>query len=301
MLVPESEMKWASLRPTPDKYDFTAPDWMLNFAQNNGLLMRGHTLVWHEALPKWFPETVITTNAERIMSEHITTVVSRYAGKIHSWDVVNEAINPWDKRSDGLRNTPWLKLLGPKYVETAFRTAAATDPGAMLVLNQNHLEYDTPGDEATRNATLNLLRRFKKDRVPVHALGIESHLTSSEPRFNANRFRNFLKQVADLDMKILITELDIDDQKFAADIAERDKIVAEKYHEYLSAALSEPAVISVLTWGLSDRSTWLSGYKPREDKLPVRVLPFDSNLNYKPAFHAIAKAIDGAPDRTRQR
>ena len=297
ILVPESELKWARLRPAPDKYDFAQADWMMEFARENSLLLRGHTLVWHEALPKWFPEVVTPKNAEKFLREHIKTVVGRYVGRMHSWDVVNEPIASWDRRPDGLRNTPWLKLLGPQYIEIAFHAAAAADPKAMLVLNQNHLEYDTKDDEEIRSATLRLLEGLKKRGVPIHALGIESHLTGDETRFNPAKFRRFLQQVADLDLKILITELDVEDQKLTADVGMRDKIIAEKYAEFLSAALAEPAVIAVITWGLSDRSTWLSSYKPREDRQPVRTLPFDKDLRPKPAWHAIAKAIGNASGR----
>jgi len=297
ILVPESELKWARLRPAPDRYDFTQADWIAEFARKHDMLLRGHVLVWHDALPKWFSEVVTPKNAEKIMLEHIKTVAGRYEGRMHSWDVVNEAIASWDKRPDGLRNSPWLKLLGPRYIETAFRAAAEADPKALLVLNQNHLEYDTSGDEATRTSVLRLLENLKKRNVPVHALGIQAHLRSDETRFAPVKFRRFLRQVADLDLKIMITEMDVDDQKLPADPGSRDRIVADKYYEFLSAALAEPAVTSVITWGLSDRYTWLSSYKPRGDKLPVRTLPFDTDLHPKPAWHAIAKALDSAPKR----
>jgi len=298
ILVPEWDLKWKALRPTPDSFDFSRGDWLVKFAQTHGLLFRGHTLVWHEDLPQWFAGTVNSQNAKQILVKHIATVVKHYAGKIHSWDVVNEAILPGDKRPDGLRDSPWLNFLGPDYIEIAFRAAAEADPQALLVYNQNRLEYELPDNEASRTAVLRLLERLKSRGTPVQALGLQSHLRADETKFNPTKLRTFLKEVADLGLKILITEMDVTDQKLPLNAGVRDRIIARVYEDYLSAVLEEPAVIAVLTWGLSDRYTWLSDYKPREDKAPVRPLPLDAELKRKLAWNAIARAFEKAPMRS---
>ncbi len=121
ILVPEWEVKWRALRPTPTDFYFDTFDWLINFSQQNSMLFRGHNLVWHEDLPSWFQSTVNSRNAEEILLDHIGTVVSRHAGKIHSWDVVNEPISIWDKNPDGLRtSSPWYELLGPKLYRYRF-------------------------------------------------------------------------------------------------------------------------------------------------------------------------------------
>lgn len=297
MLVPEDELKWRNLRPTPNSFDFTQSDWLARFARTHNMLFRGHTLVWHAKLPKWFKSTVNRQNAEQIMLKHITTVAGHYAGKIHSWDVVNEAVSPKDGRSDGLRNTPWLKFLGSDYIDIAFRTAAQADPKALLVYNDYSMEYDTPKDEAKRTAVLKLLERLKSKGTPVHALGIQAHLWGGETRFNALKLKAFLKNVADLGLKIMITELDVTDKKLANNVKVRDRLIAGIYKEFLSVVLDEPAVIAVLTWGLSDRYTWLTEKEPRKDGTPVRPLPLDELLKRKLAWNAIARAFDSAPVR----
>ncbi|MBA3921821.1 MAG: endo-1,4-beta-xylanase, partial [Nostocaceae cyanobacterium] len=156
ILVPEWGLKWSTpdkpLRPSPDSFDFRAADQSLEFALANGLLFRGHTLVWHESLPDWFSKTVNHQNAREFLATHIQTVVGRYAGKIHSWDVVNEAIEPSDGRSDGLRSSPWLEFLGSDYIDLAFRMASQADPKALLVYNDYGLDYDTDEAEAKRTA-----------------------------------------------------------------------------------------------------------------------------------------------------
>lgn len=297
ILVPENGLKWRALRPSPDQFDFTKTDWLFGFAETHRLQMRGHTLVWHLSLPRWFSETVNQRNAERYLVNHIESVAGRYAGKVHSWDVVNEAIEVPDDRPDGLRKSPWLEFLGEEYIDLAFRVAAQSDPNALRVYNDYGLQYDTSSHIAKRRAALRLLERLKAKDTPIQAFGIQSHLRASETRFNAQKLRQFLQDIASMGLKILITELDVSDQGLPADIANRDRLVADAYREYLDVVLDEPAVIAVLTWGLSDRYTWLSEFKPREDGLPVRPLPLDENLERKPAWYAIAQAFDNAPAR----
>ncbi len=299
ILVPGLELKWSSpykpLRPSPDKFDFTAGDWMAKFAKTHGLLFQGTTLVWHDALPSWFKDTVNPQNAEQFLIKHIKTVVEHYAGQMHSWVVVNEAIEPTDERSDGLRKTPWLEFLGPDYIDLAFRVAAKADPKALLLYNDYGLEYDNGKDEAKRTALLKLLEHLKARGTPIHALGLQAHLWGNETRFNPKKLRDFLSNVASLGLKILITEMDVIDKKSPSDVPVRDRIVARAYEDYLSVVLDEPAVIAVLTWGLSDRYTWLSEFQPRGDGAPVRPLPFNAQLQRKLAWNAIARAFDKAP------
>ncbi|MBD2180979.1 endo-1,4-beta-xylanase [Planktothrix sp. FACHB-1355] len=297
ILVPEGMLKMKGLRPTPTTFNFTRSDWLLDYTQKHNMLFRGHTLVWHNLLPDWFKETVNAQNAEKIMVDHIKGVAGRYAGKMHSWDVVNEAVYPWDGRSDGLRNSPWLDFLGPDYIEIAFRAAAEADPNALLVYNDNRVQYDTREGETMRTVIFKLLERLKSKGVPVQALGIQSHLWGDEVRFNPEKYRKFLSDVASLGLKILITELDVTDLNLPQDEAERDRIVAKTYEDYLSVVLDEPAVVAVLNWGLSDRHTWLSELRARPDGSPVRPLPFDRDLKPKLAWNAIARAFDQARPR----
>ncbi len=288
---------WIVTRPSASTFNFTEPDRFAKFAAKHRLQLRGHPLVWHEALPSWLTTTLTSQNAEQILTQHIDTIVRRYAGKIYAWDVVNEAIEIGDKRADGLRNTPWLKFLGSNYLDLAFRLTAKADPHAKLVYNEFGVEYDTPRDDAKREAVLNLLQQLKSKGTPIHALGIQSHLSGDRQNANFHKFREFLKNVANLGLKIMITELDVMDDKLPLDFDRRDRIIAGIYEDYLSIALAEPAVISVTTWGLSDRYTWLSGFRPRADQAQVRPLPFDREYRPKLVYKAIARAFDRAPIR----
>jgi endo-1,4-beta-xylanase len=297
ILVPERELKWRILRPRPSAYNFAPADQLLKFAQANQMKMRGHTLVWHEALPTWVDSSLNSVNAKQLLSDHITTVVKHYAGQMHSWDVVNEAIEPKHGREDGLRHSPWLTMLGPEYIDYAFRVAAEADPKALLTYNDFGVDYDTPFGRKKRTLVLNLLRQLKDRGTPIHALGIQAHLHRDRPDFNPDAFATFLQDVADLGLKIMITELDITEKKLPTDIATRDRVIAAAYEDYLSVALAQPAVIAVLTWGLSDRYTWLSQKEARADQTAVRPLPLDEKLKRKPAWNAIARSLNRATPR----
>lgn len=299
ILVPENALKWQALRPSPEVYDFADSDWFAEFARDHDMLFRGHTLVWDKALPDWFEEKVNRRNAEQFLVEHITTVVRHYAGQMHSWDVVNEAVAAErSDRHDGLHSSPWLQFLGKDYIDLAFQVAAEADPETMLVYNDRWLDYDISRDNPQRIAVLNLLEYLKAKGTPVHALGIQAHLNASRyEQFNPEQVRGFLRDVASLGLKILITELDVRDSYVQDTIEVRDRMVARMYEEYLSVVLDEPAVIAVLTWGLSDRYTWLSNFAPRDDGADLRPLPLDRNFNRKLAWNAIARALERAPRR----
>jgi endo-1,4-beta-xylanase len=297
ILVPENDLKWKQLRPNPNEFDFTAGDQLLKFAQQHSMKFRGHTLVWHENLPMWLREQMTSKNAAQLLVNHIQTVVKHYAGKVHSWDVVNEAIKLHDGVRHGLRGTVWLENLGENYIDIAFRTAAEADPNAMLVYNDLNLDGDSRDYENRRTAVLRLLERLKSRGTPVQALGIQGHWRAWEDKFKPEVFRRFLKEVASMGLKIMITEMDVSDRNLPFDIARRDRIVAGIYEDYLSVALDERNVIAVLTWGMSDRYTWLTQKLPRKDRAAVRPLPWDENFNRKLAWNAIARAFDSAPTR----
>ena len=192
--------------------------------------------------------------------------------------------------------------MGGDYVERAFKIAAEVDPKAILTYNDNGLVYSNAFgnsyEEKRRTAVLKLLEKLKAKNTPVHALGIQSHLQGHRNReFDPRKFRQFLSDVASMRLKIIISELDVTYSELPQDIAKRDRLVARAYYEYLSVVLDEPAVTTIVSWGLSDRYTWLSGFSPRSDGAAVRPLLLDSQYLRKPAWQAVAKALQEAPYR----
>ncbi len=296
VLVPEIEMKWRATHPAPDRYDFTRADALMTFAEAQHLRVRGHNLCWHQYNPEWLEATATSENAANLLRTHIQTVAGRYKGRIHSWDVVNEAIKPEHHNPHDMQNSIWLKTLGEDYVDLAFRTAAEADPSALLTYNEYDLERDTPDQQAKRDAVLALLRRMRKKNTPLHALGVQSHLRAHLDESNTWRGLNeFLKEAEKLNLQIYLTELDVDDSELPADIPERDRLVANLYRDYLQNALRHQSVKAVLTWGFTDPDTWLNRHKPRKDGTPQRPLPFDADLHPKPAFFAVRDSLAAKP------
>jgi endo-1,4-beta-xylanase len=284
---------WDRIRPSVSTFDFAEIDYFAKFAATHKLLLRGHPLIWYKDFPDWFSITINQQNAEKIFTNHIQTVVGRYAGRMHSWDVVNEAIEPGDKLPDGFRKSPWLEFLGTDYVDLAFRIAARSDPKALLSYNEWGLEYS----EERQDAVYKLLERLKAKGTPVYALGIQSHLYADRRDFNPVKFKKFLRNVSKLDLKIMITEMDVVDKNLPIDQGLRDRLVAGAYEDYLNVLLAEKSVVAVVNWGISDRYTWLAEVEARQDKSPVRPLVLDRDLKPKLAWNALARAFDRAPRR----
>jgi endo-1,4-beta-xylanase len=302
IVVPENCLKWNMLRPTVDTYNFTDADSLVAFADAHGMKVRGHNFVWHEALPRWFAATVNKDNAQKFLVDHIRTVGGRYKGKIHSWDVVNEAIWIPDGRPDGLRSSsPWFEMLGPGYIDLAFRTAREADPTALLTYNDYSIEYDSEEQGKKRAAVLGLLRRMKADHVPLDALGIQSHVHAVSKDGFSKGVRELLDGAKALGLQVFVTELDVNDDAVATeDMTERDQIVADVYRNYLTTSLYGTEVKAVLTWGVTDKNTWLNNgtkfRKQHPDRLQ-RPLPFDPDYAPTPAFFAMRESFDKAQKR----
>ena len=291
ILVPENAMKWAAVHPAPDRYDFRGADDIVVFAFAHQQRVRGHNLCWHEALPSWFAGTVTRDNAAEFLTQHILTVAGRYAGRLHSWDVVNEAVDPKSGRPDGLRASPWLELIGPGYIEMAFRAARQADSVALLTYNDYAIELDTPEQIEKRGQVMMLVRRLKARGVPIDAVGVQSHLSVGDQP--GEGLLHFVRELHDMGMQVFITEMDVNDRKMPESVAERDAAVARVYRDYLTMMLAEPNVNVALTWGITDRYTWLNNPRyGRTDGKPERPLPFDYDYNPTPAFFAERAAID---------
>ena len=304
MLVPENALKWGPLARQRHKYKFRGADKIAGFAARHGMAMRGHTFLWHDMVPDWLPRDLTEAGGDpaALISRHIETVAGRYRGRMYSWDVVNEAIEPNDGRADGLRNNLFLKALGPGYIELAFRAAARADPGARLILNEYGHEWGWQVGRQRRYATLRLLEGLLKKGAPVHALGLQGHLDpGSEGAMDMRALGRFCDEVADLGLDIEVTELDARDTSISGGLAARDNAVAEAYARFLEVVLARPATKAVVTWGITDRYSWLSRHFPRPDGDRVRGLPYGDDFRRKPAWYALAAALDAAPKRASAR
>jgi endo-1,4-beta-xylanase len=300
-LITSSAFHWAHVAPAPDKTDFSKVEAVQAWAREHELALRGHTLIWGEAAPGWFSDLPSRDAAVKAFSDHVTAMGKHFAGQLHSWDVVNEALKVNEGHADGLRRTVFYDKIGPDYLDLAFRTARAADPKTRLVYNEFDLELDIPEQRDKRRFLLAMIDGFKKRGTPIDAVGLQSHLsTDGMAHFDEKIFAGFLKDLADRGLEIMLTELDVIDRLAPADITSRDAAVAETYRRYLDVALANKAVKTVVIWGLTDRNSWIDWVHEstkRADGLHPRPLPFDEEFRPKPAYFAIAEAFRRAPPR----
>jgi endo-1,4-beta-xylanase len=292
ILAPEYEMKRAIVEQMPDMYDFSGCDAILAFAHAHDMLFRGVPLVWHKRNPDWLEPAVRQTKAESLVTGFIGKTAGHFRGRVHSWDVVNEAIAPEDGRPDRLRNSFWLQVYGPHYIDLAYHAARAADPDALLVYNDWGCELGAPANDRFRAATLDFLEQALARGVPIDALGLQGHMRAFGTPVDQKKLATFLAHVKTMGLRILVTEHDVDDSGGPSDVALRDRAVSDASRRFLDVML-DAGVIAILTWGLSDRFLdspgWqavLAGYRPR-------MLPLDSNLNRKPMWREMAAAFAG--------
>jgi len=285
LLVPERELKWDAIRPSPQRFDFTGYRKLAIFAQENDMAMRGHVLVWHYANPAWLRPELARGNAEKILHTHIKHVLAETAPMIRNWDVVNEAIDIHSPREDGLRETLWLKALGPDYVAQAFQMAHDADGDITLTYNDYGMEQGDGDGSRKRQCILRLLEQCKRNNVPMHALGLQSHLLAHKP-LAGREFTDFLKEVRALGLKVIITELDLDTSQLQGRGDDRVKLAQRYVRTYLDQAQKDGPVDMLLTWGLSDRYSWLRKKNPGM----TGELPLDRDLNHGPLWETLKKS-----------
>jgi len=296
-MTPENAMKMGPIHPKENEYNWANADSIVAFAQRNKLKLRGHTLCWHSQAPGWmFKDSAGNAVSKEVLlqrlKDHITTVVTRYKGKIYAWDVVNEAIS--DSREEYYRNSEWYKICGEEYIAKAFQYAHEADPNALLFYN----DYNEISP-VKREKIFKLVKSLKDAGVPIHGLGLQGHWALSEP--SRSRLDSTLTRYAQLGVTLQITELDVSvypkeheaskrkaeeyDQTFTE---ERENKQMEVYKMCFELFRKHKKSISAVTfWNISDRRSWL-------DNFPVRgrkdyPLLFDKDLKPKKAYWSVVK------------
>jgi endo-1,4-beta-xylanase len=297
VLVPEGEGKPDSLQPEPGRFSLADLQPILDFAARNGQPVRGHTLVWHTALPAWMWATPLE-RLQPVMEAHIAGALALTRGHITDWDVVNEPIaDPDVLPNQDFRDAIWYRAMGERYLDLAFRAARAADPASRLVLNEYGVEASWPRADEKRARLLRALRGMLSRGVPVGAVGIQAHMPLDQP-FAPAPFAAFLRELRGMGLEVLLTELDVIEPEGATlreeDIPARDAAVAERAYAVVSTAVAE-GCRTVLTWGLADPYSWLNLWEParRADGATVRALPLDAAGARKPMWHALARAFEG--------
>jgi endo-1,4-beta-xylanase len=306
LLVPENQLKWQWVRRSPDKFDFRAFDAIADYATGHGFKLRGHTLFWTPTkwYPKWLAETQFRSvaEAEKLLTEHVRTVCSRYGTRIYSYDVVNEAVQP---ETGAIRYTNVTRALGGEaFLDLMFHTTREAAPHAQLVYNDYMSWERNSEDETHMKGVLRLLEGFRKRGTPVDAVGVQSHIRLLKPlgvaaivRESEGPWRRFLDEVVGMGYQLVITEFDVNDRMAPTAVAARDRMVADYARAYLDLMLSYPQLGDVLCWGMCDRYSWLDGFDPRADKTLTRGTPYGANFRPKLLRGAIADAFAHASSR----
>nr|AAL06078.1 beta-1,4-xylanase [uncultured bacterium] len=289
-LTPENQMKWEIIHPTPSTYRFEPADKIVEFAMENKMRVRGHTLVWHQQVPAWvFRDDNGNPVSKEVLlqrlKEHIMKVVGYYKGKVAVWDVVNEAIS--DNPSEFLRDAPWYKIGGEEVIEKAFIWAHEADPNALLFYNDYNLEEPIKRDKAYQ-----LVKKLKEKGIPIHGVGIQGHWLLQWP--TPEMLEESIKKFASLGVKVEITELDVSiyrDRYENANFSknppqDRLEIQAQVYKRIFEVLRRNKNYVSGVTfWGVTDGVTWLDFWPVRGRK--DYPLIFDANQNPKKAFWEI--------------
>jgi endo-1,4-beta-xylanase len=307
-IVAENCMKSESIQPEEGRFDFNLADQFVAFGEENGMHINGHTLIWHSQAPTWF---FVDQNGKDVsrdvlierMKNHITTVVSRYKGKIKSWDVVNEAI-----MDDGSwRKSKFYEIIGEDFIQLAFRFAHEADPDAEL----NYNDYSM-ANEAKRNGVVDMIKSLQEQQVPIHGVGMQGHLQLATP--SLEEFEKSLVAFSELGLSVMITELDITVLPSAfegggADVSlnreyqkelnpypdglpeKQAKALENRYLDFFKLFLKHKDKIKRVTlWGVSDADSWRNDW-PVPGRTDYALL-FDRQHKPKPVVGEIIKLAE---------
>jgi endo-1,4-beta-xylanase len=293
-ISPENLLKFQSVHPAADRYVFDAQDRYVQFGVDRHMQVVGHNLVWHQQTPAWVFQGDDGKPADREtllarMRDHIHTVVGRYKGKIHGWDVVNEAID-----EDGsLRKAPWHDGIGDDYVAKAFEFAHEADPDAELYYNDYNLEKP-----AKRAGVIRLVKDLQARGLRIDGIGNQGHWRLDTPTIQ--EIEQTLADLHGTGLKVMYSELDINllpnaargaDPAIANPYAnglpdEKQQELARRYAEIFDVLLKHPGWVSRITfWGLSDADSWLNRGRANYPLL------WDRQRQPKPAFNAVVDVL----------
>ena len=280
-VTPENAMKWPQVHPAADEWVFAPADRLVAFAEEHDLGVRGHTLLWGQAvgngIPDWVSAIDDPVELQQVVDDHIATLVGRYAGRVDRWDVVNE---PLVTTGSDLDANHFLDVLGPGYIAAAFASAHQADPDARLFVNENAVELFPEKAQAL----VDLVQGLVADGVPIDGVGLQAHQFSGHPP-EPGVFEELVAELVDLGVEVAITELDLPVPE-GGDLEAQPDGYRQIVRECLAAGCSE-----ITTWGVDDGDTWLDDFLGREGTSP---LLFDDDLEPKPAYAAVVEELAAA-------
>jgi endo-1,4-beta-xylanase len=279
MVTPEVSMKFSETEPQHDVYTFAKADYIVAFAQAQQMRVRGHNLVWYTDLPAWLTNgTFSRDELIAILRDHIMTEVTRYRGQVNIWDVVNEAVN-----DDGtLRDSIWLRGIGPQYIDMAFRWVHEANPQARLFYN----DYGGEGLGRKSDAIYALLKGMLQRGVPLDGVGLQMHISLDRYPDPQDVLAN-MRRLTTLGLEVQITEMDVKTQDDARPMQAKMAAEAQLYGEMLHTCLSVTRCTAFVMWGFTDAHSWI----PAATGHPDYPLIFDAGYHPKPAYFALQQAL----------
>jgi endo-1,4-beta-xylanase len=276
VVTPENEMKWQFMEPVVGHFAFATADELVNHAGSRGIDVHAHTLVYDKQLPQWMVERRAWARGEleQVLSDYVRIVVSHFAGRVKSWDVINEPLNDWGEPVGF-----FMSKIGEHYLEVALRTARAADPDVKLYIN----EIGAEGLNAKSDGLYALVKRLRERGVPLDGVGFQYHTSLGPGAPTIERVRANFQRFADLGVDVAVSEMDVGTKMFNGSISDRLEKQADVYFDAARACADQPACARFTTWGISDKYSWLG---PEE-----RALPFDSALNPKRSWRALTSAL----------
>jgi endo-1,4-beta-xylanase len=281
ILVPENELKWDSVHPARDTYDFSVPDSMVAFAEAHQMRVFGHVFVWYWQLPAWLTDGGFSREElMSILEDHIKTVAGHYRGRVEAWDVVNEAV-----ADDGsLRHTIWLDTIGPEYIDLAFQWAREADPDARLFYN----DYGGEGLGAKSDAIYALVSDLKERGVPIDGVGLQVHTSIAWPPLPQDVAANIARLGA-LGLDVRISEMDVRIQDGTGTTEQKLAAQAEVYRNMANVCVASPACSAFMMWGFTDKYSWIPWFTGNPDW----PLIFDESYEPKSAYWAVYTEFGG--------
>jgi endo-1,4-beta-xylanase len=278
-LTAEYEMKWDPIQRERGVFDFSGGDAIVAFAEANSMRVKGHALVWHGATPSWVG-TLSPRELRDAVANHIRTVAGHYRDHVAAWDVVNEAVAP---DGSGLRDTVFLRGLGPDYIADAFRTAREADPQALLLYN----EYDAEGKGLKSDRVYELVKGLKQGGVPIDGVGMQMHVDATSYPQPADIAANVQRLVA-LGLLVNISEMDVRIRTASGTTAQRLDLQKRVFHDIVAVCAAEPRCHAVTFWGFTDKHSWIDSFFGADNPLL-----FDDAYRAKPAFFGVQEAFLG--------
>jgi endo-1,4-beta-xylanase len=292
VITAENAMKWRNIQGVLGTADYSQADRVVEIAESLKAKIRGHTLGWHQSTPAYLSYASADTFIAA-QTAHAQALVKRYAGRIHTWDVLNEVIEPDHKRSDGMRESVLSKLWGVDQYPKFFELARVADPLAKLAYNDYGMEQDEAFNERRRTVMLRTLENWVQRKTPIDVLGLQAHLDVSR-KFSATKLTRFLDDVRAMGLSVQITELDVRDIQAQGSVADRDASIAALYKDFMDTCLSHSAVEMVVLWNVTDDDSWVNRWtqaQRRADGQAMRPTLFDTQGHTKPAFDAVVNSL----------